>query len=396
MSNNEIELTRRELYKYVWSVPITRLSERYGLSDVGLAKICKKYNIPHPPRGYWAKIEAGQKLQKTPLPVGKSNQVIVLSSNPPSKFKEKATAEVLAENHFHIPIIVPETLRGSHPLIKQSAEILKSIDPDDLGMLVPPKEECLDMNVSKKSMRRALLIMDGLIKALEEDGCDVFFADDSTQVKILDLPLKFRISEELMTVRKEPKKHDLDGYYRFGHSRFNTERVLSGNLCLTIEESFWRWSDHHRKNWRDTKKKRLEDHLNGFVKGLLKAAAQKKAYLQEEEEKQRKRREMEIQRQERQRIQAEKLQRMEQEQERVSKLVTDAENWRQSRLLREYIAEVERQAKEGKTNYLPEGDLSQWLEWAHQQADRLDPLSPSPVSILDEEIEEEEKPRRYP
>jgi len=77
-----------------------------------------------------------------------------------------------------------------------------------------------------------------------------------------------------MTVHKEPKDHNLDGYYRFGHNRFDSEPMPSGDLCLTIHETFWRWSASYRKNWRDTKKKRLEDNLHSFVKGLLGAGAQ--------------------------------------------------------------------------------------------------------------------------
>ena len=37
-------IIRKELYKKVWEMPITQLSKEYGLSDVELAKICKKHN----------------------------------------------------------------------------------------------------------------------------------------------------------------------------------------------------------------------------------------------------------------------------------------------------------------------------------------------------------------
>jgi hypothetical protein len=43
--------------------------KRYNLSDIGLAKVCKKLNIPRPGRGYWAKKGAGKPVPKqTPLP----------------------------------------------------------------------------------------------------------------------------------------------------------------------------------------------------------------------------------------------------------------------------------------------------------------------------------------
>lgn len=233
--------------------------------------------------------------------------------------------------------------------------------------------------------------MDGLIKTLEKSGFEVFLTADSTKVRLLDVTLKIKMSEEVKTVHKEPKKHDLEGYYNFGHNRFEVERVPSGKLCLTIDEHFWRWSDYYRKNWRDTNKKTLEDQLRGFAKGLLTAAARKNAYLKEEEEKQRKIMEVELQRKERERIRAEKIEKQEQERQKVLILMTNAENWKKSLALKEYIAEVEKRAESGDSIGVPEGNLVEWLNWARQHADRLDPFSESPPSILNEETEEEQK-----
>ncbi len=60
-------INRKELYKKVWEAPITRLSKEYGLSDVGFAKICRKHNIPRPPRGYWARKAAGYRVKRIPF-----------------------------------------------------------------------------------------------------------------------------------------------------------------------------------------------------------------------------------------------------------------------------------------------------------------------------------------
>ncbi len=395
MCSDEKSMTRRELYDLVWSIPITKLSKKYGLSDVGFAKICKKYNIPRPPRGYWARIASGQTLKKTPLPPGKKEQLTELSPNPNPELKRIDTPKALESKLFRESIFVSDTLRGAHPLVKQATEILKTTEPDHLGMLKPGDNECLDITVSKKSLRRAMLIMDGFIKAFEGKGYEVFLVTDSTQVRIDDVTLKINMTEEVKTIQKERKKHDLEGYYHFGHSDFDTERVPSGNLCLTIDEHFWRWNEHYRKNWRDTPTKRLEDQLHGFANGLLKAADQKRVRIRKEEERQRKEREMELERQERARVRAEKIEQKKLEQKKVSKLLADSEDWRKSRLLRKYIAEVQRRAENGAMIGIPDSDLTEWLNWANQQADRLDPFSESPQSILDEEIEEDEKPK-YP
>ena len=56
----EQELTRRAMYDLVWYRPMTKVAEDLGISDVGLKKICDKHRVPTPPRGYWAKRDAGK------------------------------------------------------------------------------------------------------------------------------------------------------------------------------------------------------------------------------------------------------------------------------------------------------------------------------------------------
>ena len=63
-----MELSRIQLYELVWSKPIQKLAKEYGFSDVEFSKICRRHEIPLPVRGYWAKVSAGIKAYKVPLP----------------------------------------------------------------------------------------------------------------------------------------------------------------------------------------------------------------------------------------------------------------------------------------------------------------------------------------
>lgn len=63
------DYNRQELYELIWSKPVMQLAADFGISDVAVAKHCKKLHVPWPPRGYWAKIQAGQKIRKPPLPL---------------------------------------------------------------------------------------------------------------------------------------------------------------------------------------------------------------------------------------------------------------------------------------------------------------------------------------
>ena len=68
MASHPVTLTRKELYDKVWSQPVQTLAKEYGISDVGLKKICKRRDIPTPGLGYWAKVAHGKTVRRTPLP----------------------------------------------------------------------------------------------------------------------------------------------------------------------------------------------------------------------------------------------------------------------------------------------------------------------------------------
>lgn len=61
--------TRAELYDLVWSRPRTALAKDLGISDVAIGKHCALANVPKPPVGYWAKLSAGGKTVRSPLPL---------------------------------------------------------------------------------------------------------------------------------------------------------------------------------------------------------------------------------------------------------------------------------------------------------------------------------------
>lgn len=47
--------SKEELEKLVWEQPTSDLAKIFGVSDVAIAKWCKKYGIEKPSRGYWMK-----------------------------------------------------------------------------------------------------------------------------------------------------------------------------------------------------------------------------------------------------------------------------------------------------------------------------------------------------
>jgi hypothetical protein len=71
---------REQLYEKVWDQPVTKVAKEFGVSDVAIAKVCRKLNIPLPGRGYWAKKAYGYAVSRRHLPPLK--EPIVVARNP--------------------------------------------------------------------------------------------------------------------------------------------------------------------------------------------------------------------------------------------------------------------------------------------------------------------------
>lgn len=121
-ASGPITLTREELYELAWETPMSRLSEGFGLSDNGLAKICRRLDIPCPPRGYWAKLAAGKKVKATALPKAKPGipSSATIYRKGPTKLAELApdlAASLSAAMKKVGTIRVPERLHKPHAIV---------------------------------------------------------------------------------------------------------------------------------------------------------------------------------------------------------------------------------------------------------------------------------------
>jgi hypothetical protein len=122
---------RRELYEQVWATTIRELANEYGISDVALAKICKKLAIPRPGRGYWARRAAGKPVKVMALPPlarGKSAEHTVSRWRDPLddyEIGDEALALLAMEDQPSMAIVVPDKLENPHKWIRRSAGVLR-------------------------------------------------------------------------------------------------------------------------------------------------------------------------------------------------------------------------------------------------------------------------------
>ncbi len=84
-----VRLTRQELYERVWAEPVESIARSWGLSGRGLAKACKRAGVPVPPRGYWARLQHGQRPRKPPLPNIPGGDLVQIMVRLPKPRKEE-------------------------------------------------------------------------------------------------------------------------------------------------------------------------------------------------------------------------------------------------------------------------------------------------------------------
>lgn len=51
----------------VWEKPTSDIAKELGLSDVAIGKLCTRLQVPKPPRGYWARVQAGRTPRRPAL-----------------------------------------------------------------------------------------------------------------------------------------------------------------------------------------------------------------------------------------------------------------------------------------------------------------------------------------
>lgn len=174
-------VTREELYQMVWEKPTRDVAQEFGISDVGLGKICKRLNVPKPPPGYWHRIAHGYKVKipaLSQLRKGQLSQVEIWPSprNSTSKTANQVIVDLLErEKLIENRILVSPDLRGAHKLVSYTRKMLSTARPDAYGRLMldwnaKVERRILNLSVSKHSLHRGLRIIDSLLNAMEQRG----------------------------------------------------------------------------------------------------------------------------------------------------------------------------------------------------------------------------------
>jgi hypothetical protein len=356
--------TRERLYDEVWTNPVRTVAAKYGISDVGLAKVLRRHRIPVPGRGYWQILRAGSNPRRRPLPplrAGEEEQVAIYgrSANSPLMSSDGAGGRPQPER-----IDVPADLSNPHPLVAQADKSLRHSKADQQGILQARSKHRLDLRVTLGTLDRALRLLDGLVRALEVRGMPVSVAtgDATATSTVVDgEPITFFLEERIEQVELPPTPQER--LQRWGYSR-RYDHIATAELRLRLV-GLARLGV--RQTWSDGKRQRLEGSLGSFLLGLQSAAS---ALQRQRAEREEWRRKYELERQ--RRIEAELARQL--EETRARELQRQVALWQQARLIRDYLEA----AKAAGVVFLPAdvkmATLDEWTRWAGAHAERVNPL----------------------
>ena len=392
MRHRGTPVSRDALYEEVWSDPVTVVALRYGLSDVGLVKICKRLSIPVPTRGYWAKLKSGQVVGKTPLPALPSTARGMVGPVPLSEQEAASHArirEAVQQSRDQSPtLVVPPELVNPHLLVQAAAARLRRREGwnQPAGIRSAPKE-VLDIQVTQEMLERALLLMDTLLKALDQHGftaCidqekgESFLARGETTLSI-SLIETVKRSVHIATRAEERAR---DRYYsaaRAGaHISYPSIPQFDWNPTGKLVLKVGSWPS---RTWSDTERSTIETRMGGIVPVIVGQAEEKRARQEEAQARQHAYEKARATYEHQVRLRTE-------EHLALRTLLRDAARLQRANRVREFISAVVEQARRN-------GEMSpekqQWITWAQAKADWLDPLIQRSDPILD--APEPEPPR---
>lgn len=354
------------------------MSKQFGLSDVGLAKICRKNNIPLPERGYWRKKETNKKISQKPLPKSQNqyqNEIRIVYREkviiPEVTYNDAVTQLIQKEQDFSNRIIVnTDNNDFTHKYAARALKILSNSKINKNGIIESRAKYSPPIYVSKNSLSRSIQILDALLTSLESRGFRIKWPQPNYKyfsIIIENIQIGFSIIEKYNQIDHKPTKEEIAEQKKFSWMKPpRWDYVPNGKLTLNLFTS--NILGNIKRTWNDSKRKQIENELNDFIIQLYKIPEEQQKY--EDRERQQK-----IEAAERERQYMEK-QRQEMEYRRKMEFLMDAmNNWQQSKLILEFCEKISSISQNKALTESHKNIQEEIILLLTNYADKINPLS---------------------
>ena len=274
-----VEVSREDLYRKVWQMPMNRLAGEYGISGNGLAKICDRLNVPYPPRGWWAKKAAGKKvvIYRLPSPEPSTLQNVRISPTAPKSRVQEVPAEVQAIVKFAL-VKVPDRLQRPHRIIEATLLEREERRREAKRERDPHMRKFMDPGEFTDADRRRHRILDTLFKALQKHGGKLDTSEKGGfSAEMQGEAIEFVLREKQKRARR-PLTPDEQRWATPGGKSWRPELQPAGILYITIRTYM---AGKLRTEWIENSRNTLESLLPEILGTIVAAgpvlAEQRKA-----------------------------------------------------------------------------------------------------------------------
>jgi hypothetical protein len=172
-----MSVTREQLYEAVWAQPMTVVATRFEVSANYLARVCHHLNVPHPVRGYWAKLSFGKKAKRPALPDARPGEVLEwMKGDSVPRVVQPLRGKENPEGRGSK--IKPRERAARHLLVAGVKEFFEAGRLSEVGYLRPRKRNLVDLFVSKETLGNALDLANELFQRCENQGHRVTLASE--------------------------------------------------------------------------------------------------------------------------------------------------------------------------------------------------------------------------
>lgn len=292
-----MEKSRQELFELVWSMPMTKLSKQFELSDVGLRKICVKHQIPLPLQGHWTRKQFGKEDPRPELPNGDFNPIISINDDykiqlnrerSDAKKANKKLALSPPETEVRKPdqlkhercIIAYEEIKEFVVEMEKKQNVVKFDSIKDKPPSFPPthifsfsyfraSRQGFPLYATARNAIRAVCIADEIFERLEQKGIEIHFEfhdrTGSTMHAVKDGErLQFQFREPYTKVSRTPTLSKIEK--QLHNYAWDSEKIEVPQNILCVN---FGWSSYTQKSFKDAGL-RLDHQIENIIAYVVK------------------------------------------------------------------------------------------------------------------------------
>jgi hypothetical protein len=258
----------------IWKEPISKVAPRFNISNVALAKICRKHGIPRPPHGYWAKLTADKPVTRIALPrrgLGMPQHIELDNKNrwhysrptdpdqveilPPAEFQETQDNLELRVRKLVGKVTVPRDLSRAHHSIRK---LLEKGDERREAQNRRPYHSSFDTPLFDAPYeRRRLRLISAIFLGLERNVVKVTLRGRDPNY------FGFTVGEQCLSFSLDHPDVERHGW------RWGNEANRPTSLLMHLEVHWWEAPAEFKLSWKDEPGKKLERQLKEVVVALI-------------------------------------------------------------------------------------------------------------------------------